>query len=171
MTAAIRTLALLVAAIFVVAAPAATQPLAPPEDMRADGAYRAGAFIYMPDSVYVDVRLLDDSPDNVRLRDTLVGYLERLGLRRSGAPRFVLTLEFDRTYVVERGESGGRRPAGLWGVVRALLDEAATGTRFWEAEAIYRSLQGDTVTGAFGVMTVLAQSVGDTVETEALVLY
>jgi hypothetical protein len=134
-------------------------------------ALRAEAFEAAPLPLAIEIRLLDDSPENLELAARLRAELQAVGhMARGGSPA-VLTLETD-TGVMLPGEGDqlpnpGDRPAFL-GFLRATLDDGRRGVRLWEAEAVYRAGDGNLPSGARAVLPYIVRALGQSVNYEAI---
>lgn len=163
-------LGLLLLSIAVMEAPAAAaDPNAPAETT---GAFHAAAFSPLPDSPRVEVRLVDDSPENLELGWQLQQELQRRGLAAGNGDSLVLTVETDVAITPdpdapapEAGQSGGLEVIGF---LRATLDHSRTEERFWEAEAAYRRSDGDLPAGARSLVPLLVEQIGHSVELDSV---
>lgn len=155
-----------------VAAGAASPPRPPAQ---ASAAFKAVAFNALPRPAYVEVKLLDDAPENVQLAWEVHHALEKKGLLAGNGPVLRLALETESAALIgDPPQQGGQwqeaeRPK-LMGILRAVLTDTRTGARLWEAEAVYETIWGDLGGGALKLVPTLVDAIGRSVERQAITL-
>ena len=156
--------------------PAASVEIPPPT--QASAAIKAAAFAPLPRPAYVEVKLLDDSPENVRIAWEMHNALQRNGLLAKTGPTLRLTLGIDSAAMIGdepakpikgREPPPGERPK-LMGIFRAVLVDTSSGVRLWEAEAVYQTIWGDLAGGAMKLVPVFAEALGRSVDQRTITL-
>ena len=167
-----RSLTVLLA---VACAPVHAAEVPPPTEISA--ALKAVAFAPLPQPAYIEVKLQDDSPDNVRVAWEMHHALQRRGLLAGSGPTLRLNLDIEPAAMVgdapARGtprEAGRSEGARFMGTFRATLTDSRNGQRLWEAEAVYETIRGDLAGGAAKLVPLFAESVGRSVEQRTVVL-
>lgn len=138
----------------------------------------AVAFSPLPQPAYIEVKLRDDSPDNVRVAWEMHNALLQRGLLAKAGPTLRLTLDIDSAAMVgdapakplKKGEASDGDLTRFMGILHATLVDAKSGQRLWEAEAVYSTTWGDVAGGAAKLVPVLAESMGKTVEQRSVTL-
>ena len=150
--------------------------IAPPA--QASAAVKAASFAPLPRPAYVEVKLQDDSPENVRIAWEMHNALQRKGLLANSGPTLRLTLDIESAAMIGdepakpikgREPPAGERPKHM-GIFRAMLTDASSGKRLWEAEAVYETIWGDLAGGAMKLVPVLADALGRTVDQRTITL-
>lgn len=162
-------LGFLIVGIAVMGAPAeAADANAPPETT---GAFHAAAFAPLPDAPRIEIRLMDDSPENLELGWRLQQELQRRGLAGDG-DNLILTVETDVAITpgpdAPASEPGENDDLEVIGFLRATLDHSRTEERFWAAEAAYRRSDGDLPAGARSLVPLLVEQIGHSVELDSV---
>ena len=149
-----------------------------PPPTQAAAAVKAAAFAPLPRPAYVEVKLRDDSPDNVRVAWEMHAALQRRGLLASTGPTLRLTLDVDSAAMIgsepAKKITGRNQPDGegarFMGIFRATLADAASGQRLWEAEAVYETIRGDLAGGAAKLVPVFADALGRSLDQHTITL-
>ena len=171
---AVRALALGLILLAPLGAPAVEIP--PPT--QASAAIKAAAFAPLPRPAYIEVKLRDDSPENVRIAWEMHNVLQRSGLLANSGPTLRLTLDIDSAAMIgdepPKRVKGREPPAGerpkLMGIFRAVLVDVRSGQRLWEAEAVYQTIWGDLAGGAMKLVPVFADALGRSVDQRTITL-
>lgn len=171
-----RACTLLGAALIVLYAGAQQARAADPgQPAETTGAFHAEAYAPLPDDARIEVRLMDDSPENLELGWRIQEELQRRGYAEGkGDERLVLMVETDVSIVTGPPSDGGRNAAGeagsleVVGFLRATLDRVETDERLWAAEAAYRRSDGDLPAGAKSLAGLLAEQIGRTIELDTV---
>lgn len=153
------------------AGPQQAQAADPGPPAETTGAFHAEAYAPLPNGARIEVRLMDDSPENLELGWRIQEELQRRGyVDGNGSERLVLMVETDVSIVTGPPTDGGQSAAGeagsleVVGFLRATLDRVETDERLWAAEAAYRRSDGDLPSGAKSLAGLLAEQVGKTIE-------
>ena len=163
-------------AAFAVPPASASSEIPPPTQIAA--AVKAASFAPLPRPAYIEVKLMDDSPENVRLAWDMHNALQQKGLLAKTGPTLRLLLEIDSAAMVGDEQAKrikGREPpvgdrARFMGIFRATLVDTGSGTRLWEAEAVYETVWGDLTGGATKLVPLFVDTLGRNMDQKTVTL-
>lgn len=140
------------------------------ENVPSDGAWRAGSYVALPARVNVSVELYDDAPEFQKVQAAFAAALRDGGWRRPDGTPLVLSVRIETSRAVEKQRQGGTRGLFL-GRMQLFLTDPQTKRRYWDAEAIWRPFESETIRGAEAMVPFVTSKLGQTVELESVMLY
>lgn len=133
------------------------------------GAFHATAFAPLPKESRIEIRLMDDSPENLEIGWRIQQELQRHGYAKGGT-KLVLTIATDVSIAGGKAAADSGEPGDLdvIGFLQATLDNTERNERLWAAEAAYKRSDGDLPAGAKALAPLLVEQIGKSIELKSV---